>query len=276
MSKSKVNLPSFFALFVIVACIILCYVMFFTVFGHPENFVDNNPENHPKPGNWLGIIFKGGIVVPMLMSFFLMVVVFSIERAITITKASGTTSIPNFTQSLRKYMSLNDVSGALDLCDTQRGTIGNVVRSVLEKFDSIKKDTNLNFEQKQSLLQKEHEEATSLEMPMLEKNLTILATLASIATLVGLLGTVIGMIKAFAALATAGSPDAVALANGISEALINTALGIGSSTLAIISYNFFTSKIDDITYALDEISYSLSKSLSTGDSKKEGQKAVLN
>jgi biopolymer transport protein ExbB len=75
--------------------------------------------------------------------------------------------------------------------------------------------------------------------------------------LIALLGTVIGMIRAFAALATAGSPDSVALANGISEALINTALGIGNSAIATIMYSVFTSKIDAITYAIDEAGYSI-------------------
>jgi biopolymer transport protein ExbB len=68
------------------------------------------------------------------------------------------------------------------------------------------------------------------------------------------------MIKAFAALATAGAPDASALANGISEALINTALGIASSAFAIISYNYFTSKIDTLTYSIDEMGFSISQS----------------
>jgi biopolymer transport protein ExbB len=107
------------------------------------------------------------------------------------------------------------------------------------------------------LIQKDIEETTQLEMPMLEKNLVIIATIASIATLLGLLGTVLGMIKSFAALATAGAPDSVALANGISEALINTALGIGTSALAIILYNFFTSKIDGLTYGIDEAGFSI-------------------
>jgi biopolymer transport protein ExbB len=81
--------------------------------------------------------------------------------------------------------------------------------------------------------------------------------MGSVATLVALLGTVLGMIKAFSALATAGAPDPVALANGISEALINTALGIGTAALAIIFYNFFTTKIDALTYAIDECSFSI-------------------
>jgi biopolymer transport protein ExbB len=121
----------------------------------------------------------------------------------------------------------------------------------------MSRDQVLPKDQKVLAIQKEIEESTALELPMLEKNLVIISTIASISTLVGLIGTVLGMIKAFSALATAGSPDAVALANGISEALINTALGIIGSTLAIIAYNFFTSKIDALTYSIDEAGFSI-------------------
>jgi biopolymer transport protein ExbB len=79
-------------------------------------------------------------------------------------------------------------------------------------------------------------EATSLEMPMLQKNMTI-SSLVSLGTLIGL-GTVSGMIKAFGALAAAGTPDR-STCSGISEALINTATGIGTSAVAIISYNSY-------------------------------------
>ena len=115
----------------------------------------------------------------------------------------------------------------------------------------------MDKEQKVIAMQKELEEATSLELPMLSKNLVIISTMASISTIVGLIGTVLGMIKAFSALAQAGAPDAVALANGISEALINTALGITGSTIAIIMYNYFTTQIDQLTYKIDESGYSL-------------------
>jgi biopolymer transport protein ExbB len=115
----------------------------------------------------------------------------------------------------------------------------------------------MSTDQKVLAIQKEIEESTALELPMLEKNLVIISTIASIATLTGLLGTVFGMIRAFAALAQAGTPDAVALANGISEALINTALGIGTSALAIVAYNYFTSKIDELTYSIDEAGFSI-------------------
>ncbi len=106
-------------------------------------------------------------------------------------------------------------------------------------------------------IQKDIEEATALEMPMLEQNLTIIATLVSIGTLTGLLGTVFGMINAFAALAASGAASQTALSNSISEALVNTALGISTSAISIVMYNVFTSKIDKLTYAIDETGFSI-------------------
>ena len=126
----------------------------------------------------------------------------------------------------------------------------------------------MDKEKKVLPLQKELEKATSLELPMLEKNLVFLATIASVATLVGLLGTVIGMIKAFAALSTAGAPDSTALATGISEALINTALGIGTSAIAIIAYNVFTTKIDKMSYSIDEAGFSIVQQFAASHSSK--------
>ena len=146
---------------------------------------------------------------------------------------------------------------------SSKGSVANVVRAGLAKYGELSKNTTLDTDKKVLMIQKDIEETTQLEMPMLEKNLIIIATIATIATLLGLLGTVLGMIKAFAALATAGAPDAVALANGISEALINTALGIGTSALAIILYNYFTSKIDALTYGIDEASYSIVQNFTT-------------
>ena len=92
--------------------------------------------------------------------------------------------------------------------------------------------------------------------------------MTTLGTLVGLLGTVLGMIRSFAALATAtGAPDSVALSTGISEALVNTAFGIATGACAVISYNFFTSKIDKITYAIDEVGFSIVQSYAANHSK---------
>jgi biopolymer transport protein ExbB len=137
------------------------------------------------------------------------------------------------------------------------------VRAGLSKYGEMKGTSGMETDQKVLAIQKEVEEATTLELPMLEKNLSILSTIASVATLIGLLGTVLGMIRAFAALAHAGAPDSSALATGISEALINTALGIGTSAVAIIFYNVFTGRIDGMTYRIDEAGYSLTQTFAS-------------
>ena len=118
------------------------------------------------------------------------------------------------------------------------------------------KDANMDKEQKLEALKKELEEATSLELPMLSKNLPVLSTTASISTLIGLIGTVLGMIRSFAAMSQ-GAPDTAELSTGISEALINTAFGITGSTIAIIAFSFFSTKIDAMTYGIDEASFTI-------------------
>jgi biopolymer transport protein ExbB len=101
-------------------------------------------------------------------------------------------------------------------------------------------------------VQRAIDEATNLETPLLEKNLVILSTVASISTLFGLLGTTIGMIRAFAAFGDTGTVDATQLAVGISEALYNTAGGLGGAIISIVAYNFFVTKVDNYVYMIDE------------------------
>ena len=262
--KSKFS--SSFAMLVIPVCIAVAILVYVFIFGASGNF---QPNGEAKPGNYLAIVHKGGFIVPILMSFFLMVITFSIERFMTIQSAYGTGSLDNFIRKIKSHLNNNDLDGALTACEEQKGSLGNVTQAVLKKYKTVAHKKGLNKEQKVAAIQKEVEEATSLELPMLEKNLSILATLASGATLVGFLGTVIGMINAFAALASSGTPNAEALATGISEALINTALGISSSAFAIIFYNLFTSKIDTLTYSIDEVGFSIAENFSDNYVEKE-------
>ncbi len=216
--------------------------------------------------SWMHTIYTGGIIVPILITFMFVVLVFSIERFITLNKASGSGDLDSFVRKVRSLLGQNNISDAIKECDKQKGTVGNVAKTALQKYAQLQGDGSLNKEQKLAALSKEIEEATSLELPMLEKNLTILSTLASVSTLVALLGTVIGMIKAFNALGSGdGAPDAGALSKGIAEALINTGLGIGTSAVAIIMYNYFTSAIDTLTYKIDEIGMSLQQTFSSNN-----------
>ena len=213
------------------------------------------------PSSFMGIVYMGGVIVPVLITFMVIVIVFSFERYFVLKKASGAGNLDNFVVKIRSLLNQNKIDEAIEECDRQQGSVGNVVKEGLTTYKALAHDTTLSKEQKMVALNKAIEEATTLEMPMLEKNMMILSTLGTVATLVALLGTVIGMIKAFFALGSGGgTPDAAALSIGIAEALINTALGIGTSAIAIILYNYFTSKIDGLTYKIDEIAMSIQQS----------------
>jgi len=257
-AKKESSGSSIFASMSIVMCILVGVLLWKFVMGDPSNFEGGDPANgHPLPGNYFGMVYKGGYVVPVLMGLFLMVIVFSFERFFVIGKATGKGNIDAFVKKIQGFIGAGNIDSAISECDKQEGSVANVIKSGLKKYKEMETEPKMDTEQKCLAIQKDIEEATALEMPMLEQNLTVIATLVSIGTLTGLLGTVTGMIKAFAALSTAGSPDQAALANGISEALINTATGIATSTLAIIMYNIFTSKIDKLTYAIDEAGFSI-------------------
>ena len=249
----------------------ICIYLF--VLGNPGNFKEDPrltgasvafcdiPIKEAHPESFMGIIYMGGPIVPILITFMITVIVFSFERFFVLRKAAGKGNLENFVVKVRNLLNKNKIDEALEECDAQQGSVGNVVKEGLTTYKALAHDKTLNKEQKLVALTKSIEEATTLEMPMLEKNMMILSTLGTVATLVALLGTVIGMIKAFFALGSGGgTPDAAALSIGISEALINTALGIGTSAIAIILYNFFTSKIDGLTYKIDEIGMSIQQS----------------
>ncbi|RZK60352.1 MAG: MotA/TolQ/ExbB proton channel family protein [Pedobacter sp.] len=275
VKKESSTASNLFATLVIPICILIGVTLFIFVLGKPSNFqIDPsvasansnlslaffNDDTHsilPHPGNYGGMAYKGGFIVPILMGMLLMVFVFSIERLIVIGKATGKGSLDAFVKKIQSLLSSGNISAAAAECDKQEGSVANVIKSGLKKYGEMETEQNMDTDQKCLAIQKDIEEATSLEMPMLEQNLTIIATLVSVGTLMGLLGTVTGMIKAFGGLANSGAPDQAALATGISEALINTATGIGTSTIAIIMYNILTSKIDKLTYAIDEAGFSI-------------------
>jgi biopolymer transport protein ExbB len=252
-----------------VLCIILGYVIWRFILGSPGNFTQPDPAggfwpDHKGPKGGLVRMYEGGIIVPILIACFLVVVVFVIERLMTISKATGNGNIAEFIRKVQYHLANKNVDQAISECDRQKGSVGNVMKAGLRKYKEMITDTELNTEQKVMNIQKEVEEATALELPMLEKNLVFLSTIASVATLLGLLGTVLGMITSFAALGAEGGGNAAAeLSRGISEALYNTALGIGTSAVAIIMYNIFTTKIDSITYGIDESGFTLTQSFAS-------------
>ena len=251
------------AFWIIVVCFILAVLDFKFFLGNPSHFVGGNPENAVLNGNIFGTIYKGGVIVPIIHTLLLTVIALSIERILALRTAFGKGSLAKFTQNIKAALNAQDFEKAQKLCDAQQGSVANVVQASLDAYKTVENTPGLKKAQKVAKIQQAHEEATQLEMPTLTMNLPIVACIVTLGTLTGLLGTVIGMIKSFSALAAGGGGDSLQLSLGISEALINTAFGIGTSWTAVISYNYFTNKIDKLTYALDEVGYSIAQTYET-------------
>lgn len=256
-------LKSTFVLVVMVLCLVAAWLIFTRIMGNPANFEGGNPEGHALPGNYLGIVYKGGFIVPILIAINLILLSFVVERFIMLTKAKGRGNLNNFVRNLRDLLRQDKIEEASKLCDKQRGSLANVMKAGLVRYRDLQNDKTLMNDQKVLALQKELEEATALELPVLSQNLVIMSTIASVSVLVGLIGTVLGMIRAFGALSTAGAPDALALATGISEALVNTAFGITGSTLALIFYNYYQTRVDNMTFKIDEAGFSLTQTFAS-------------
>lgn len=251
-----------------ILCIIAGYCIWRYVIGADSGFAQPDPAggfwpDHKGPKGAFHRIYEGGIIVPLLIGMFLMVIVFAIERFLTIAKALGTGNISNFVRKVQYHLANKNVDAAIAECDKQKGSVGSVMKAGLRRYKEMTNETGLDTEQKIAAIQKEVEEATALELPMLQKNLVFLSTIVSTGTLIALLGTVMGMIKSFSALGESGGGNAAELAVGISEALYNTALGIGTSALALIIYNMLTTRIDSITSGIDESGFTLTQSFAS-------------
>lgn len=267
-SKGFTGIKSGFA--VIICCFVLAYAIYFLVFGQLSHF--QAPDGgfgdkswafqveealDPITGDLIGTVYQGGLIVPVIWSLFLTTIALSIERFFALRNAFGKTSLSKFVANIKSALAQNDMVKAQQLCDAQRGSVANVVGATLATYREMENNSELDKEQKVLSIQKSLDEATALEMPMLQENLPIIATNITLGTLVGLLGTVVGMIRSFSAMGGEGGADSSALATGISEALVNTASGIATGAFSVISYNYFSNKIDRLTFALDEVGFSI-------------------
>lgn len=228
------------------------YAIYFFILGNPDNFLDPLIKHEPKPGNILGTIYTGGPLVGLLMSLIVISITFVFERLWSINKAKGSGNPATFISGVIKDLEKGDAEAALAKCDKQRGSVANILRAAISRFKTIENDPEFAGEKKLAEVQRSIDEAMNLETPLLEKNLVMLSTVASIAVLVGLLGTTVGMIRAFQALAVSGTVSAIQLSIGISEALYNTAGGLIGAIISIVAYNFFTTKVDNFVYMIDE------------------------
>ena len=256
---------------VIVACAVIAVCIYLFVFGSAGNFKGDigapfacmSDAEAMEPAGLVGTVYMGGFVVPIIWTLCFTVIAFAIERFFAIRNAYGRTSLVKFVAEIKKALEANDIAKANKLCDAQRGSVANVVRATLRKYAEMEQNTILTKEQKILAIQKELEEATALEMPMMQESLPIIGSIVTLGTLTGLFGTVLGMIKSFSAMSAGdGGTDSTALATGISEALVNTASGIATGALAVIAYNYYTNKIDRLTFSLDEVGFTIVETFS--------------
>jgi len=212
---------------------------------------------------------EGGPLVAVLIALTVMLLCFILERLFTLRKARGKTSIQSFFKNVISLVRQGNLDEAIAACDKQRGSVANVLRSGIERYKQVS-ETERNPEKRLTETQTAIEEANALEVPLLERNLIVLSTIASIATMVGLLGTTIGMIRAFAATGhrVGGVIDAQQLAVGISEALVNTAGGLWNAIVGIVAYNFFVNKVDAFNYTMDEATYEVIQLLKSREAEK--------
>lgn len=205
-------------------------------------------------------IKQGGPLLVVGLTLLFLALTFAVERTIVMWRAGGRGNVGNFIKTLKESIQAGQLAAAVDACRAQGGSLANVVGAGLEGYLRRSQQTDdpkdVLEETRRSL-----QEANALESPNLEQNLTALSTIASIATLIGLLGTTIGMIRSFHAMSRAGAPDATQLALGISEALVNTALGLTTAIIATVLYNYFTTRVDDFNNRVEETSYEVLKLL---------------
>ena len=187
-------------------------------------FVMGNPDNFVggdrsgHPANLLGTVYKGGFVVGLILTLLFTVICLGIERFFAIKTASGKMNLAKFTADVKAAIKAQDFAKAKDLCNKMQGTVGNVVMASINMYQTVETDDTLKKAAKIAKIQQAHEEATQL---------------------------------------AGGGADSMALSAGISEALVNTASGILTSWVATVVYNFFSNKIDKLTYALDEIGFTI-------------------
>ena len=215
-------------------------------------------------------IKQGGPVVIVLMMLSIITVTYVAERAINLKRAQGRGDYSGFTRALKKSIDAGRVPDAVSACRKQGGCLANVVGAGLERYDLLQSGS-LSKDELIDETRRAIEEANALETPLLERNLIALSTIASIATMVGLLGTTIGMIRAFKAMGHAGAPDAIQLAIGISEALVNTAGGLFIAIVGIVAYNYYSNRVDSFNYQMDETTYEVMELLQRQKGPSHGQ-----
>jgi biopolymer transport protein ExbB len=182
----------------------------------------------------LRFMFQGGPIMIPIAACAIIAFAVAVERFFTLRRARINTR--EFMATIRTVLKQNKVAEAIRVCERTPGPIARILRAGMLKHGRRKQD-----------IREAIEDAGQLEIPRLERYLGVLATVASISPLLGLLGTVSGMIKAFAQIqAKMGVVNPSDLAEGIGNALITTAAGLVVAIPTLVLYNYYVAKVDNM------------------------------
>jgi biopolymer transport protein ExbB len=200
-----------------------------------------------------GLILKGGFMVYPLFLLSIVALMIFVERWMFLNEAQKNTD--EFIPTIKEMYSNEGVKAAYRYCNLNPSVISNIFKSGL-------RNSGRNYLELQEAL----ESTGNVEIKKIEANLNILGTIAGVAPLMGFLGTVTGMIKAFMQIQQlGGGVDASVLAGGIWEALISTAVGLSVAIPIYIAYQFLSSKIDKLVLFMEESSLDLINLLAKGN-----------
>jgi len=203
-------------------------------------------------------LVKGGIMmIPLLLTSIVGLAVF-IERALFLRRRRILRK--DILTLILSIENPSEVEKALNEMKKNDGPFINIIRVGIDNRKRTKEEI------RESILDQGRQEARKLE-----RGLTILETIAGIAPLMGLLGTVLGMIKVFRVISEQGLGQTQALSSGISEALITTVVGLFIAIPALVSFNYFTHKVEDIVLEIEKYSGQLLNKLDDFQSRRKGK-----
>jgi biopolymer transport protein ExbB len=206
----------------------------------------------------MDIIYQAGPLVAVLFFVSILTIAFALERFWALNLARGKIPPDKVLPRIRESIEDRNLDAAEEAAEKQLGSVGRVLTAGIRKYKTLTgrlAERGLRNELSLSL-----QEANAMEGALLERNIIPIATIGSIANLIGLLGTVVGMIQSFAAISATGVGEKIAatkLAAGIATALINAAGGLIVAIMAVIFYNYFLSRIDKLAFSMEEASANL-------------------
>lgn len=190
--------------------------------------------------SFIEVLVSGGWpMIPLVLLLGVAIFIY-IERYLTIRKANSDSE--EFMATVRKYVLAGDIGAAKGLCESRNDPFARMIHKGITRLGTASlKDIEGSIEN-----------VGKLEVYRMERRLSLLATVAGAAPMIGFFGTVLGMIKAFNEIVrTGGNANAVNLADGISTAMVTTASGLVVGIIAFLAYNTLTAMVNKVVFKLE-------------------------